>query len=43
MRAHIGTFAQNKFTNATQRSTIAIAWLRSGVGESAKVGLRFTF
>jgi len=39
MRAKVGTFAQNKFTNAIQRSTIALTWLRSGVGDPPKVNV----
>ena len=39
MRANIGAFAQNKFTNAIQRSTIALTWLRSGVGEPPKINV----
>jgi acetylornithine deacetylase/succinyl-diaminopimelate desuccinylase-like protein len=39
MRANIGTFAQNKFTNAIQRSTIALTWLRSGVGDPPKINV----
>ena len=36
MKARVGTFAANKFTNAMQRSTVAITWMRSGVGEPPK-------
>src|SRR4029077_17784274 len=32
MQAKVGAFAQNKFTNAIQRSTISLTWVRSGVG-----------
>jgi acetylornithine deacetylase/succinyl-diaminopimelate desuccinylase-like protein len=39
MRAKIGTFAQNKFTNAIQRSTISLTWLRSGVGDPPKINV----
>ena len=39
MRANIGTFAQNKFTNAIQRSTVALTWLRSGVGDPPKINV----
>src|SRR5262249_31249615 len=39
MRATVGTFAENKFTNAIQHSTIAITWLRSGVGEPPKINV----
>jgi acetylornithine deacetylase/succinyl-diaminopimelate desuccinylase-like protein len=36
MQARVGTFAANKFTNAIQRSTIAVTWIRSGVGDPPK-------
>jgi len=36
MQAGVGTFAANKFTNAIQRSTIAVTWIRSGVGDPPK-------
>ena len=39
MQAKVGTFAQNKFTNAIQRSTIALTWFRSGVGEPPKINV----
>jgi len=39
MRARIGAFAENKFTNAIQRSTIAITWIRSGVGDPPKINV----
>jgi acetylornithine deacetylase/succinyl-diaminopimelate desuccinylase-like protein len=39
MRANVGTFANNKFTNAIQRSTIAVTWLRSGVGDPPKINV----
>ena len=39
MKERIGTFAANKFTNAIQHSTIALTWLRSGVGEPPKVNV----
>jgi len=39
MKARVGTFATNKFTNAIQRSTIAVTWIRSGVGEPAKINV----
>jgi acetylornithine deacetylase/succinyl-diaminopimelate desuccinylase-like protein len=39
MKARVGTFAENKFTNAIQRSTIAVTWLRSGVGEPPKINV----
>jgi acetylornithine deacetylase/succinyl-diaminopimelate desuccinylase-like protein len=39
MKARVGTFAANKFTNAIQRSTISVTWLRSGVGEPPKINV----
>jgi acetylornithine deacetylase/succinyl-diaminopimelate desuccinylase-like protein len=39
MKARVGTFAVNKFTNAIQRSTIAVTWLRSGVGDPPKINV----
>jgi acetylornithine deacetylase/succinyl-diaminopimelate desuccinylase-like protein len=39
MQARVGTFAPNKFTNAIQHSTIALTWIRSGVGEPPKVNV----
>ena len=39
MRTHVGTFASNKFTNAIQQSTIAVTWLRSGVGDPPKINV----
>jgi acetylornithine deacetylase/succinyl-diaminopimelate desuccinylase-like protein len=39
MRANVGAFANNKFTNAIQRSTIAVTWLRSGVGDPPKINV----
>jgi acetylornithine deacetylase/succinyl-diaminopimelate desuccinylase-like protein len=39
MKANVGTFAVNKFTNAIQRSTIAVTWLKSGVGEPPKINV----
>jgi acetylornithine deacetylase/succinyl-diaminopimelate desuccinylase-like protein len=39
MKARVGTFAPNKFTNAIQQSTIALTWLRSGVGEPPKINV----
>ena len=39
MQAKVGAFAQNKFTNAIQHSTIALTWLRSGVGEPPKINV----
>jgi acetylornithine deacetylase/succinyl-diaminopimelate desuccinylase-like protein len=39
MKASIGTFATNKFTNAIQQSTIAVTWLKSGVGDPPKINV----
>ena len=39
MKARVGAFAPNKFTNAIQHSTIAITWLRSGVGDPPKINV----
>jgi len=39
MRAKVGTFAPNKFTNAIQQSTISLTWLRSGVGDPPKINV----
>jgi len=39
MKARVGTFAANKFTNAIQNSTIALTWFRSGVGEPPKINV----
>src|SRR2546425_2084661 len=39
MRARVGTFATNKFTHAIQQSTIAVTWLRSGVGDPPKINV----
>jgi acetylornithine deacetylase/succinyl-diaminopimelate desuccinylase-like protein len=39
MRANVGAFASNKFTNAIQQSTIAVTWLRSGVGDPPKINV----
>ena len=39
MRQRVGTFAENKFTNAIQHSTISITSLRSGVGDPPKVNV----
>jgi acetylornithine deacetylase/succinyl-diaminopimelate desuccinylase-like protein len=39
MKARIGTFADNKFTNAIQHSTIALTWFRSGVGDPPKINV----
>lgn len=39
MRNRVGTFAANKFTNAIQHSTIALTWIRSGVGDPPKINV----
>ena len=39
MQAKVGAFAQNKFTNAIQQSTIALTWFRSGVGDPPKINV----
>jgi acetylornithine deacetylase/succinyl-diaminopimelate desuccinylase-like protein len=39
MHARVGTFAENKFTNAIQHSTIALTWFRSGVGDPPKINV----
>jgi len=39
MKASVGEFATNKFTNAIQHSTIAVTWLRSGVGDPPKINV----
>ena len=39
MKANVGTFAQNKFTNAIQNSTIALTTLDAGVGDPKKVNV----
>jgi acetylornithine deacetylase/succinyl-diaminopimelate desuccinylase-like protein len=39
MQAKVGAFAQNKFTNAIQHSTISLTWFRSGVGDPPKVNV----
>jgi acetylornithine deacetylase/succinyl-diaminopimelate desuccinylase-like protein len=39
MKARVGTFAANKFTNAIQQSTISLTWLRSGVGDPPKINV----
>jgi acetylornithine deacetylase/succinyl-diaminopimelate desuccinylase-like protein len=39
MKARVGTFATNKFTNAIQHSTIALTWFRSGVGDPPKINV----
>src|SRR5437762_6681900 len=39
MKANVGAFASNKFTNAIQHSTIAVTWLKSGVGDPPKINV----
>src|SRR5437762_7673456 len=39
MKTNVGGFAANKFTNAIQHSTIALTWLKSGVGEPPKINV----
>jgi acetylornithine deacetylase/succinyl-diaminopimelate desuccinylase-like protein len=39
MKARVGTFAPNKFTNAITHSTISLTWIRSGVGEPPKINV----
>jgi acetylornithine deacetylase/succinyl-diaminopimelate desuccinylase-like protein len=39
MRGNVGTFAANKFTNAIQKSTISVTWMRSGVGDPPKINV----
>jgi acetylornithine deacetylase/succinyl-diaminopimelate desuccinylase-like protein len=39
MRERVGTFAENKFTNAIQHSTISVTTMRSGVGDPPKVNV----
>jgi acetylornithine deacetylase/succinyl-diaminopimelate desuccinylase-like protein len=39
MRARVGALAQNKFTNAIQRSTISLTWFKSGVGDPPKINV----
>src|SRR5205814_3474852 len=39
MRAKVGAFAPNKFTNAIQKSTISLTWMRSGVGDPPKINV----
>jgi acetylornithine deacetylase/succinyl-diaminopimelate desuccinylase-like protein len=39
MRQRVGAFAPNKFTNAIQHSTIAVTWIRSGVGDPPKINV----
>src|SRR5204862_1426076 len=39
MQMRVGTSASNKFTNAIQQSTIAVTWLRSGVGDPPKINV----
>lgn len=39
MRRELGTFADNKFTNAIQRNTMSLTTLRSGVGDPPKANV----
>jgi acetylornithine deacetylase/succinyl-diaminopimelate desuccinylase-like protein len=39
MKSRVGTLAPNKFTNAIQHSTIALTWMRSGVGDPPKINV----
>ena len=39
MKARVGTFAVNKFTNAIQHSTVSVTWFRSGVGDPPKINV----
>jgi len=39
MRQRVGPFAPNKFTNAIRHSTIAVTWIRSGVGDPPKINV----
>ena len=39
MKSRVGPFASNKFTNAIQHSTIALTWIRSGVGDPPKINV----
>ena len=39
MQAKVGAFAQNKFTNAIQQSTISLTWFRSGIGDPPKINV----
>jgi len=39
MKARVGTLAANKFPNAIQHSTIAVTWVRSGVGDPPKINV----
>jgi len=39
MQTRVGRFADNKFTNAIQHSTIAVTWMRSGVGDPPKINV----
>jgi acetylornithine deacetylase/succinyl-diaminopimelate desuccinylase-like protein len=39
MKSRVGPFAANKFTNAIQHSTIALTWIRSGVGDPPKINV----
>ena len=39
MQAKVGAFAENKFTNAIQHSTVSLTWFRSGVGDPPKINV----
>jgi acetylornithine deacetylase/succinyl-diaminopimelate desuccinylase-like protein len=39
MQSRVGSFAENKFTNALRHSTIALTWFRSGVGDPPKINV----
>jgi acetylornithine deacetylase/succinyl-diaminopimelate desuccinylase-like protein len=39
MRQRVGALAPNKFTDAIQHSTIALTWIRSGVGDPPKINV----
>ena len=39
MKTRVGAFSTNKFTNAIQHSTIALTWLKSGVGDPPKINV----
>jgi acetylornithine deacetylase/succinyl-diaminopimelate desuccinylase-like protein len=39
MQGKVGALAQNKFTNAIQKSTISLTWFRSGVGDPPKINV----
>jgi acetylornithine deacetylase/succinyl-diaminopimelate desuccinylase-like protein len=39
LQGKVGLLAQNKFTNAIQKSTISLTWFRSGVGDPPKINV----